>query len=226
VSGCAEEQGALVILHAPAWPDDGSCFVDPSTDTTLGGAVLDVSFGSPYLLPLVLQSRLQSRVGNAGIDTSQIQLRDADIELSLPQVPEIIEALRDESDALVEFTIPLPSNAIEAGERHGVAVEAISSPASWALAEQLSQGFPDQNVKLTVIVDVVVHALRSGNTAGTLGVIDSRTFSFPVSICSGCLISCAACEGGVCPTSEVMYSGGICGNAQDAPIFPSSCIPP
>ena len=76
---------------------------------------------------------------------------------------------------------------------------------------------------VTVVVEIVINAERSGNTVGNVGVISSRTFSYPVRVCSGCLIDCTSCPNGECPAEPGNYLGGVCGNAQDSALVPAAC---
>lgn len=222
--GCADEQESLIVVRAPAWPDDGECFIDPDSPATMGRGYLDLSWQTPYLMPMHVANQLVSQdvsESNTNTDPGELQLRDAVVNLSLPQAPEVIEAMREQDPALVSFTAPLQSQSLPAGGELGISVEAVTQPAAIALLEQLEAFGADTT--LTLLADVVVRASRTGNVVGKIGIVEARSFQFPIELCSGCLFTCNACEGGLCPSPPYGYSGFICGNAQDGPIWPAVC---
>jgi hypothetical protein len=231
VPACAEEEEALIVLHAPTWGDDGSCVIEASNDTVMGRGYLDLAFAnSAYLMPAILENRLlgqSAATQNSGVDNSELQLRDVDVQLSSAQWPELIDNLAAANEAFVEFTVPLQSVSIAAGERHGVGVEVVPAATADAMRAQFNQRWPDAaqraGASITVVAESVFHALRSGNTSGSIGVIDSRTFTFPIVVCSGCLLRCGTCPDGTCPASEDEFVGGVCGNSQDLPLWPAIC---
>lgn len=224
------------MLRAPLWPDAGDCTIDGGADVGLIEGVLDISQGTPYLLPLAVFNNLQSQntsSSNAGIITNEIQLRDASVELDSEDAPALMDPL---TDANKDFDVTLASDSVAPGEAVGVAVEVIGRDASSKLRDQLrTLGDIQPHVNATV----VVHGLRSGNTAGKIGIIDAREFTFPIRICDGCLLTCAGCEEvvdevtgeilrpkGACPDPAFepgTFVGGICGNAQDFFYGPPEC---
>ena len=228
---CAGEQESLIVSHVPVWPDNGECLIDPSQDTAMLRGRLDLAFATPYVLPVVLVNQLlpqQAGSQNAGIDNSEMQLVSVDVELELPQAPELIEGLREINDALVEFQAPLATVSLPGGSRTGVAVEVISRATAIALAEDVARFQPDTPIVpgapsvLTVIANIVFSATRTGNTSGRVGAVESRAFSFPIDVCVGCMLSCEDCPGMVCPADPI-WTNFICGNAQDGPIVPAQC---
>lgn len=229
IVGCAENEESLLVLNAPLWADDGECIVQPAADgLSLTNGVLDLSFGTPYVMPATLlnNSPMQdASENNAGVDTNEIQLLDADVDLSMAQAPEIIDALRDMDDGLVSFNVPLPTVSIFPEQLQSVLVEVIPQPTSMALAEALGAAF-GASARVTIVARVVFHASRSGNTIGKVGGIDAREFSFPISLCFGCLVTCTSCEEAMCPVGDFAIAGGVCGNAQDLPLYPAVCDEP
>lgn len=225
-ASCADQQEALIISGAvPLSTDDtGACVPgEAGTGTGLVQGVLDVSFGTSYLLGVVLVNQLTAEEGaNAGVDTSEMQIQDADISLSIPQAPEIIEAIAATDESLVSFTLPLATDSLPAASSKTITMEVVPAETSEALAaEMMAQLEPGQTV--TLMVDIVVEAERSGNTAGNIGVVESRDYRFPISLCAGCLIDCSTCPMGQCPVEATNYAGGACGNAQDFSLVPSGC---
>lgn len=230
-TACAGEQESLIVTHVPVWPDDGECLVDPGENTGMLRGTLDLGFATPYLMPAILQNQLVPQQGaaqNSGVDNSELQLMSADVELELPQAPEIIEGLREIDDALVDFRVQLASVSIPGGASHGVAVEAIPRATAIALAEDVLTFQPGTPVVpgapsvLQVVANVTFAASRTGNTSGRIGKVESRQFSFPIDVCVGCMIDCSECPNRTCP-AEPIWTGFICGNAQDAVLVPAQC---
>jgi hypothetical protein len=226
-SGCADNEESLIVLNAPAWMG-GDCVIpgDASAESLPYG-VLDLSFGTPYAMPAILLNNTTSgaKANNSGVVTNELQLLDADVDLSMAQAPEIIDDIRDSDKALVSFNVPLPTNSLAPGQTQGVLVEVIPQMTAIALGDAIRAAF-GQNAKLTVEAHVLFHASRSGNTVGKVGQIDAREFSFPISVCFGCLLSCATCPGAECPVASSAWGGGVCGNAQDLLVYPAACDAP
>jgi len=226
-AGCAQEQESLVITRVISWPEDRECFIDPGTDASSIRGFLDVGYGTGYLLPIEVVNQTLSRdpeQSNQGVDTSEVRLRDVIVNLSMPQAPEIIDALRARDPALVEFSAIIPTDSLPGGGSIGLGVEVVTSTAAVALAEEL--GAFAAGSTLTLGVEVVVRAERSGNTSGNVGLIESRSYNYPVDVCVACSYTCGPCENGVCPDDlppDPPLAGFICGNAQDGPIYPAAC---
>jgi hypothetical protein len=222
LGGCADEQEMLVILNAVAWSGPGECAIAGATGQVLNNGALDSSFGTGFVAPLLLSNEQPTnRTTNSGVDSSEVHLRDYDVSLSIPQAPEMADALSAQDAAFVEFSAPLQSISLAGGARQGVIVEVLTPPAVQALDRELNTRF-EPGSQITVVAEIVIHAERTGNSVGNLGVISSRTFTYPIRVCSGCLIDCSPCEGGACP-AEDSYAGGVCDNAQDFPLVPLSC---
>ena len=79
------------MLHSPAF-QQGECTADPNANTLLQQGLLDVGYGTAYTLPVVLLNNLRARSTktSSGVDDSELQLRDVDVRLSLPQAPEVL----------------------------------------------------------------------------------------------------------------------------------------
>lgn len=225
--GCAGEQESLIVLHSPAWNDEGDCVVDPGNDTALALGVLDVSVRTPYMLPVILQNQLVAdEASSNGIDNGEMQLRSADVVLSMAQQPEIIDALEAQDPALVDFNTPLPTVSLPSGSRQGILLEVVSRAAAEALDAEIAA--LDTGSRPILSVEVTINARRTGNAVGGIGEVAAREYIFPIQICSGCLLTCATCAGQQCPleTSGMGVVGGVCGNAQDLPYAPIGCENP
>jgi len=226
-SGCADNQESLIVLMVPAW-EDGGCAVPTTADAALPYGTLDLAFGTPYAMPaLLLNNTADQAAGdnNSGIVTNEVQLLDVDVDLSMAQAPDVIDALRDMDEAFVSFNVPLSTNSLAPGQITGVLVEVIPQQTAVAMGELVLAQF-GAAAKLTVEASVVFHASRSGNTVGKVGGVDSREFSFPISVCFDCLRSCATCPGAECPVGATSFAGGVCGNAQDLVLYPTACEMP
>lgn len=229
VVGCAENEESLLVLNVPAWADDGTCVVVPNMDgLSLTTGVLDLSFGTPYAMPASLfnnTAEQEEGSNNAGIITNELQLLDADVDLSMAQAPEIIDGLRDSNPSLVSFNVPMPTVSILPQQLQGVLVEVVPQPTAAALRDAVFAEF-GMDARATLEAKVVFHASRSGNTIGKVGGVDSRDFSFPIQLCFGCLVTCSSCDDGQCPVGDFGIAGGVCGNAQDLDLYPAACDEP
>jgi hypothetical protein len=218
--GCADAQETLIITNALSLGTD--CVADPGAAILTTGT-LDTSFGTGMVVGLALVNRQPpGATDNSGLDSSEIHTRDVQVSLSMPQAPQVIDNLRAQNGAFVEFTLPIQSYSLQGEQTVGIIVEVLTPPATIALDDALNGAF-EPGSQVYLVADIVVTAERTGNTAGNVGVIESREFTFPVRVCSGCLIDCSTCPGGACPADDLTYAGGVCGNAQDSPLVPSTC---
>lgn len=231
LTGCAEQEEALLFLHTPMWPDGEekgtlACTADESSDEHLLRGFLDISFYSAYALPGVLQNNLlttNAADNNSGIENGEVQIVDADVRLGMPQAPEIIDAIEGQNEALVKFTVNVASDSIPAGERYGIIAEVVTPETTEALEAQILSRF-DPEVRIELLANVVVNAKRTGGNSGKLGMIKTREYTYPIELCYGCLTTCMSCPGNVCPPEGAIgWYGGVCGNAQDAMLVPFQC---
>ncbi len=214
------------MLGAPLWPNDGSCAVESTEPSAyLLEGTLDLAWGTGYLMPVVLRNNLPPRMStNAGIDNNEMVLDSVEVELVMPQAPEIIDALAEIDPAFVEFKVHLQTISLAPGGTYGQAVEVITAPAAQALSPLILAEYP-RDATLRAIAKTVFVAERSGNTSGSIGRVEARTFEFPITLCHDCLLSCATCEGATTcpPEGTTAFDGLICGRAQDQIIVPSQC---
>lgn len=222
--GCAREQETILIERAIAM--EGQCLADPTVVTSLSRGTLDVVYGLGYELALHVTNQAEAvdaGARNSGRDDYEVQIEDAVVELSAPQAPELIDALRAADPALVEFSVELAGSSLGGGGELGVIVPVVSQAATVALRDTAASMGLGSN--LTIMADVVVRARRSGNVRGRLGLLESRAFQFPIDLCADCLFTCANCEEGQCPApgEETELTGFLCGNAQDSAIEPANC---
>lgn len=221
---CAEEQESLIVLHSPAF-QQGTCFADPNSNTVLQFGVLDVAYGTAYTLPVIVLNNLRTRSTktSSGVDDSELQIQGVDVSLSMDQAPEVLRAVAEENRAFVEFSAAIPSQSITGGEEIGVLVDVVTDGASRALRNAMADMLPE-GARPTLVADLTFHATRTGNSRGSLGVIDARSYSFPIDVCVGCLpVTCETCPDEQCPPEAQFV--GICGNAQDGTLVPAQCEP-
>jgi hypothetical protein len=222
--GCADEEEALIVLHSPAF--EQGCTADPNTSVLLQQGHLDVAWGTPYTLPVVLLNNLRSRPAtqtNTGVDDSEMQLRDVDVSLSMSQAPEVMRQVADEDPGFVHFSAVLPGQSMVGGQETGVLVQVITDGASRALRDAMMELLPEGS-RPVLAAELTFHATRTGNTAGSLGIVDARAYTFPIELCIGCLgTTCETCPDEQCPAEPRFV--GVCGNAQDGLLTPDVCGP-
>jgi len=240
-TGCASEQESLIVLHAARWDTPGECLVDGANDTALTNGVLDVAFGTSYEMPVVLLNQLQGQTAmmtNNQVDNSELQLTGADVVLSMPQAPEVLERVAAQNESNVDFSVDLSTISLGGEERQGFLIPIVSQPASEAFADAIRAELSPES-RPTLVATTVFRARRTGNRVGKVGEIESRAFSFPLELCLGCLYTCSSCAddarldqcgmdriGAVDGTSTVALAGGVCGNAQDFGVAPGYCGDP
>lgn len=223
--GCAGpgEEESLIIEGSPLRAADAECIVDPSTGGWSSGGILDVSFGTPYSLGLAVKSQLlTSGAVGSGTENGEVSLLDAQIQLRSDQLPQLIEQLAAADPSFVHFTDAIASQSLAPGATLGVAVQPITAASSQAISSRI----PNDGTQIELVSTVVIRAKRTGaaGDVGDIGIVTSREFDFPITVCNGCLQTCATCENFQCPVAASgFFSGGICGNAQDTLLIPIEC---
>lgn len=135
-TSCAEEQESLIIIGVVA-AEDGCEFTVPAREYRPSG-ILDLSLGSAYRLNLEVSNQLVSQkamMTNSSIDNSEMQISGVDVVLTSSHRPDVIETLADESEALVDFSPPVPTNSIGGGDLLEVSAIAIPAATATRLAE-------------------------------------------------------------------------------------------
>ena len=237
---CVDNQEALIVRHAVAWPSSeengvevGECKVDPNSDTILIGGILDVSFGTGYEAPLVVSNNMASRSAEDspnGIDDSEVRLLEAEVELTIPQAPEIADALTASDPALTNFVIPMQSYSVVGGADVGLSIPVISAAAASSMASAVEAGVGGvATAYIQALATITIHGERAVK-GGKYNEVQAREFVYPINLCYGGLRSCRACtENGVtCPDNlfdpTLTFSGGVCRNAQDFTMSPTVCL--
>jgi hypothetical protein len=223
--GCADNQETLIVLMAPAWGMEGECIVDPGAEDALLFGVVDLALKSRYLMPAVLLNNSGEQPvndNNTGVISNEIQLKSAEITLDSEQEPKLFDGL---GSNLTHFSVSLATNSIAPGQTVGVAVEVIPQ----ATANELAERFAGHEVgaRVTIRANVKFIGTRSGNDVGKIGRVEARDFSFPIELCENCLLYCGGCENPEgCMVTAGSFAGGVCGNAQDLPVWPLGCEGP
>lgn len=229
LAGCAQEQESLIVSHVPIWPGAGECLADPSEATHYTRGTLDLAFTTPYMMPLVLQNQVLSKVpmtSNSGVDDGELQLIGADVTLRMPQSRAVLDRASAANENFVDFSVDLATSSLPSGGEQGVLVEVVSQPASAALAAAVRSEL-SEDARPTLLVDVVFRARRTGNKVGKVGEIEARVFTFPIQLCFNCLYTAIACPDGMPPQNDNgQILGGVCGNAQDFAVGPAVCGDP
>lgn len=205
---------AAVLI--PDADNPGICTFEVNGDTSQARGSLDVGAGTPYQLVPVLQNNLVARGAantNSSVEDSELQLTgEVDVRLNLPDsVREAMGPGFDGEALPLSYTLPIASNSMAPGELLAVPMPAI--PAEYAIALQPAIG---SGQLIESSVDIVFKATRTGNSVGKVGVIESREFRFPITLCDGCaVLSCTNCQAdGTCEPGTEIYAD-VCGSAQD-----------
>lgn len=226
---CAADQESLIITSALfiQQAEDGSC---AAAGTELSRDVLDVSFNTGYTAAFAVLNNLtltSSAGTNTGIEASEMKLIDVIVELSMPSNPEIISAVTATEPALTRFSTPIATVSFVGQEEYTTFVVVPPESITGIGAEMAANGVSST----TMIMSVIFRAHRSSNAGlGDSGVVESRSFELPITVCSGtsCLRNCPGVADGSCSVEEcgsgvLIGSGGVCGNAQSYLTAPLCC---
>lgn len=220
--GCVDEQEILIVQQAIPPSDADACTFDSAEETIQFNTVYDVFGGTGAVVGFVVLNQVLGRSGdstNQGVDTSEVQLLDVEVTLESAQVPGLIDDLAGRNPAFVEFSQPLTTVSLPGGGTTVVGVEVIPAATSNEMATYLNQQLTDAAINVGLTATVVVRAERSGNTSGQIGIIESRAYTHPITVCRGCLVK-PECYGSI----DYAYgSDGECGRSQNEDYTPASC---
>jgi hypothetical protein len=220
-SGCADQGNSQIIVLNHQIPEEGCVLTSTEGDTFLGSGrvdalgVLDDAAATGYLATPLIKNVSDSADGTletertvilhgARVDLVIGSRTDGTALLSADQLAEL-----QEHNAL-QFTIPFSGAVTPDGGVAVVSFDAIPRETLYAIGMALSPGFPDEVTSDTALVQIV-YRIFGETTAG--GSVESDPFSFPVTVCTGCLfLNIGACT--EIPDGE--YSdGGECNMFQD-----------
>lgn len=241
IPGCVGDQESIIILRAiPLGGDDGTdCTADPDGDVSLAGGVVDVSFTTGYKAAFALLNNLQEtgvNGTNQGTEASEMKLTEAIVEISFPGNSTIGGAVEAQEPTLVRYSAPLATNSWNGGDTIAPFVDIPPATLAAVGTQMEAQGITD----LQMVMSVQFRAERSSNSGiGKSGVVESRSFEFPIDVCIGCLRACVPtpltttdandeevtdelCSAASCQ-ADAVWVGGACRNAQDRAVFPPCC---
>jgi hypothetical protein len=214
ILSCGRVPGQFEILNNQIPMSSGTgCLVPTSATAYQGQGTLDASIvrdGLPtayFVFPLI-ENNLPGSTG--GIDPNQIQLSGFTVDIgTIGLVPGGIQSALTAlaGSDLLHYQIPW-SGGISSG---GGQLSAFVNAFPVALAQQLLQTGaltlePSLTVKLTI------QALGTTNNGSKM---TSDPFSYPVSVCAGCLVeNVASCPFATAPANR----GNPCNPAQDDPV--------
>jgi hypothetical protein len=201
---CVQEQDFLIVERAVWFDGSDTCTLTASSSTPLT-MVADVAFVTRIGMGFVITNKQSPNPGsNTGIDDSEVMLERAEVSLSFS----------GGAIAGGEFEVTLPSNSIAGGSSQPVLVQ-IPTAVTDSLRASMSPGQFE-----SLEMQVVFVGRRNGQVGSSrLGEVETRTFTYPIEICNGCLVDCSDCE--LCPTPTEWV--GVCGFAQDTAVRHPSC---
>ena len=180
LQGCVEHDGALTIVGArPLDPNSDDCLASDKSDIFLLGGVLDISMASRYVLFPVIRNDLMESGFN--IDMNRVLLQKAIVTYT-PQAP-ISARFPDDLPVLTSGSINSSGSTLVS------AIEVVTPAMVAALrnASQFVTVTPGGNLlPKRSNVTLLVHVKFIGESLdGTR--IESNEFSFPLTVCNGCL---------------------------------------
>jgi len=231
--GCVDDEGqsSLIILGAVPLEEGSACVAPNSSSVWLSNGVLDVDFsGTGMTQPAIIQNQLNSAVsgGNSTIQNGEIRLSE--------QITELWFATENAS-ALghIDYAVPMASTSVAPGASQGMFFDVPSSIVDEIRDRVTAQFGSDKTVPM--LMKTRVRGIRSGT--GTGKEVESREFTFPFDVCFGCLRACAptlysqddgmgnTVDTDLCTAENCLnnpgVSGGSCGNAYGAPVYPACC---
>lgn len=178
LGSCAQDQETLIVRGAISFDDE--CMLDDSV--RLASDTLDVAIDAPFALGLLVANvSTQNSSSNTGIeDDGEIKLEYAEVRLSFSGGnPAGFES---------EFEVTIPSDSIPSGEELGVMVT-VPASVTQALRGSVAPGqLPTLEMSVTLVGQ---RTSPAGN--GKLGEVRAREYTFPFTLCNGCVPCVSAC---------------------------------
>lgn len=176
--GCADNESQFFVQGVLVPDAPPSCAVSADQGASLrSGGVLDTLFTNTYVGSLLIGNQLTQRGDRDELktETSRISIRGAEVKI-----------LTAQNELINEFSVPATgfvNQATGSNAAYGTASVTLIDPATGnVLAGQVDGGRT-----LTVVVEARVY----GDTLGGAE-ITSAALTYPITVCSGCLISCPA----------------------------------
>ncbi|MGE0550557.1 MAG: hypothetical protein AB7O24_03125 [Kofleriaceae bacterium] len=215
LAACADsgDEGIQIVKNV-APPDDSCSFTSEETEPLIGAGTVHL-FASQYWLHPQLTSRISADEGEESQRTVFTTGARVDIEFpdeTLFSASEQ-EALRESGATHFEsrFTVPIAPN----GGRTDAAFVAIPTAFFDAVRAKFAGS---SNLNAIVITKSVVY----GTLGGGGGEVTSQPFSFPVTICTDCIVNVV----GACPLpmGTMVNGGNACNPFQDGVV--DCCVTP
>jgi hypothetical protein len=213
LAGCQRAPGLFVIIQNQV-PQAGCVIPADLGNLYRGRGVLDVSLvtdSTPdgYIVFPLLENDLPAPAGGQLVDANRIALTGFNIDVRANiETPDATRQVLERPDnaGFVHFA-SLTSGSVASGGGH-------TASAVNAILPQLARAFGSSgdlaNGKTAAIE---VHLSARGNRVA--GSIDSDVFTYPITLCSGCLIASSP----ACPVSNTPpLQGNSCNVAQDEPV--------
>ncbi len=223
-TACLDETEELIVLGAVPAGDD--CSGGGGDGSYLGRGIVDTTFaGGSYIAFFDLKNNLRGidpANSSNGVDDSEMQLQDVIVGIRAPGT----------TDAISEYTLPLSTISIAGGK-------IVSVPVDIPIDLLVAATPVGAGEAAFALVDVRFRALRASNSSGksNLGRVESRVFSHPIQVCSGCLRQCVptlvtpegattpidVCTPDACANNPPAVEGLACASVQDTPVSPICC---
>jgi len=214
--GCTDTGGQTLVVLQNIAPEAG-CLIDPGASSAfISAGRIDATgvttYGSTegYIMSPAIENTADSQDG-ALTTQRTVLLQGARVDITVPTRVDGSELLsQGEIDALtnqnaLKFTAPFTGSIEPDGGRAGIAFELVPAAVIAAIGPKLAES---ETALITAKFTVF------GRTVGGSGV-ESDEFSYPVTVCDGCLFThLGQCLG----LPDVDYpAGGGCNLFQDAP---------
>mgnify|MGYP001825943600 CR=1 FL=1 len=192
---------AVVAVLASGCVDERAFYISEIRSPCLTGMVsnglLDVAGKEGYRISAIIMNDLLSSTGtDQQPERSRLAVRKFMIKIDLGQA-----GAANAPSELTDFEIPV-SGTITPG---GTAEIGYFPVVPAALVAYLN--FPSGHRPM-IVATIQVEAEQNGST------VESAEYSFPIELCSGCLVR----DVGGCPTEDDTYTTNSCGLPQDEPV--------
>jgi len=210
-ASCASQGDEVLLLLRNQLPGTGCLISASENDPFVSQGTIDTAAagsGRGYVMtPLVANTTTTDRATEL---QRTIIIQGADIDLSFPDTAlfDATELQRLRSSALTRFRVRFAGSVKPNGGTASFGFEVVPAELIREIATKLGTGAVDRTL-------VMVQAVVFGEMGG--GRVESQKFSYPVTVCRGCLVgSLGACAS--LPSGTDANQGGACNPFQDEPV--------
>jgi hypothetical protein len=203
-SGCVDSDTFYIIQMQVPTASGGGCAATPSqSGVYLGAGALDISLNMGYIaFPLLLNNMESSATIDSQPERNNLHLKGYRVSLDLGEIP------ISPDDKLVDFFVNSSGTITPSGGLQVGPVEVIKPELVKLLVPAIPPAYEP-----VILVKMRAVATRGGWET------ESAEFTFPVTICSKCLVDYRA----TCPaTGDKTVLINACGLPQDSPV---TCCP-